>query len=53
MVLNLDLFFNPQTVALVGASDKLSSWGFMVAHNMIFNNFQGEFFPVHPRFKEV
>ena len=53
MVLNLDLFFNPQTVALVGASDKLSSWGFMVAHNMIFNNFQGEFFPVHPRSKEV
>jgi len=53
MTLNLNLFFNPQTVALVGASDKLSSWGFMVAHNLVQNNFQGDFFPVHPTVEEI
>jgi acetyltransferase len=53
MSLNLDLFFNPQTVALVGASDKLSSWGFMISHNLIQNNFHGDFFPIHPNAKEV
>ncbi|MHA2304303.1 MAG: acetate--CoA ligase family protein [Candidatus Hodarchaeales archaeon] len=51
--MDLNKFFNPQTVALVGASDNLSSWGFMVSHNIISNNFQGKFYPVHPRSKEV
>jgi acetyltransferase len=53
MDLNLDPFFNPQAIALVGASDKLSSWGFIVAHNIVQNNFQGKFFPVHPNKEEV
>lgn len=53
MSLNLEPFFNPRAVALVGASDKLSSWGFIVAHNIVQNNFTGEFFPVHPKKKEV
>ena len=53
MDLNLDPFFNPQSVALVGASDKFSSWGFIVAHNIVQNNYTGEFFPVHPQKKEV
>ncbi|WP_455462862.1 acetate--CoA ligase family protein [Candidatus Hodarchaeum mangrovi] len=53
MSLNLDLFFNPKSVALVGASDKLSSWGFIVAHNIVQNNYQGQFFPINPRVKEV
>ncbi|MFX0123128.1 MAG: acetate--CoA ligase family protein [Candidatus Hodarchaeota archaeon] len=53
MSLNLDPFFNPRAVALVGASDKLSSWGFIVAHNIVQNNFTGSFFPVHPHKKEI
>ena len=53
MSLNLDPFFNPRSVALVGASDKLSSWGFIVAHNIVQNNYSGKFFPVHPKKKEV
>ncbi|MFX0050168.1 MAG: acetate--CoA ligase family protein, partial [Candidatus Hermodarchaeota archaeon] len=53
MDLNLDPFFNPQTVALVGASDNISSWGFIVAHNIVQNNFKGKFFPVHPDKKEI
>ncbi|MFX0211832.1 MAG: acetate--CoA ligase family protein, partial [Candidatus Hodarchaeota archaeon] len=53
MGLNLDLFFEPQAIALVGASDKLSSWGFIVAHNIVQNNYTGQFFPVNPKRKEV
>ncbi|UCG03123.1 MAG: CoA-binding protein [Candidatus Heimdallarchaeota archaeon] len=53
MSLNLDRFFNPRAVALVGASDKLSSWGFIVAHNIVQNDFTGEFFPVHPKKEEI
>ncbi len=53
MSLNLERFFNPRAVALVGASDKLSSWGFIVAHNIVQNNYAGEFIPVHPKKKEI
>jgi acetyltransferase len=53
MSLNLEPFFNPRAVALVGASDKLSSWGFIVAHNIVQNNYTGDFFPVHPKKKEI
>jgi acyl-CoA synthetase (NDP forming) len=53
MSFNLDPFFNPRAVALVGASDKLSSWGFIVAHNIVQNNYTGDFFPVHPKKKEI
>lgn len=53
MVLNLDPFFNPKAVALVGASDKLSSWGMIVSHNIVQNNYQGQFYPVNPHAEEV
>ncbi|UCE14659.1 MAG: CoA-binding protein, partial [Candidatus Heimdallarchaeota archaeon] len=53
MNLKLDPFFNSKTVALVGASDKLSSWGFIVAHNIVQNNYSGDFYPVHPHQKEI
>lgn len=53
MSLNLDPFFHPQAIALVGASDKLSSWGFIVAVNILQNNYQGQFFPVNLTKKEI
>lgn len=53
MSLNLDPFFKPKAIALVGASDQLSSWGFIVAVNIIQNNYQGHFFPINLRKKEV
>ncbi|UCG89540.1 MAG: CoA-binding protein [Candidatus Heimdallarchaeota archaeon] len=45
--------FEPQAIALVGASDKLSSWGFIVAHNIVQNNYSGQFFPVNPKREEI
>ncbi len=53
MSLNLEPFFNPKAVALVGASDQLSSWGFIVAANIVQNNYQGKFFPVNLRKEEI
>ena len=53
MPLNLDPFFKPKAIALVGASDQISSWGFLVALNIIQNNYQGQFFPINLRTKEI
>jgi acetyltransferase len=51
--MDLSGFLNPRNVALVGASNRLSSWGFIVLHNIISNNYQGKIFPVNPRVKEI
>ncbi|MHA1331309.1 MAG: acetate--CoA ligase family protein [Candidatus Hodarchaeales archaeon] len=53
MSIDLLPFFDPKTVALVGASDQLPSWGFIVAHNIVSNNFKGRFFPVNLHKKEI
>ncbi|MHA1975141.1 MAG: acetate--CoA ligase family protein [Candidatus Hodarchaeales archaeon] len=53
MSIDLLPFFDPKAVALVGASDQLPSWGFIVAHNIVSNNFKGEFFPVNLHKKEI
>ncbi|MFX1510966.1 MAG: acetate--CoA ligase family protein [Promethearchaeota archaeon] len=51
--MDLSGFFNPRSIAIVGASDRLSSWGFIVLHNIVSNNFQGKIFPINPRVKEI
>ncbi|PWI47520.1 hypothetical protein CEE45_11360 [Candidatus Heimdallarchaeota archaeon B3_Heim] len=49
----LDPFFNPQSIALVGASNNISSWGFIVAHNIIQNNYTGSFYPINPKSDKI
>ncbi|WP_455139657.1 acetate--CoA ligase family protein [Candidatus Hodarchaeum mangrovi] len=53
--MNKDLtpFFDPKAMALIGASDQLPSWGFRVAHNIIINNYTGEFFPISLKKSEI
>jgi len=53
--MNKDLtpFFDPKAIALVGASDQLPSWGFRVAHNIIINDYAGEFFPISLKKSEI
>jgi acyl-CoA synthetase (NDP forming) len=53
MNLNLDPFFNPKSIALVGASNSISSWGFIVAHNIVQNDYKGSFFPINPKHKKI
>ncbi|MEM1109261.1 MAG: bifunctional acetate--CoA ligase family protein/GNAT family N-acetyltransferase [Planctomycetota bacterium] len=52
-VRNLERVFNPQRVAIVGASDNPSSVGFAVLNNMIGGGFQGVVYPVNPKREAV
>jgi acetyltransferase len=48
-VRNLEYFFTPRSVAVIGASDKPHSVGATVLHNLIEGGFQGAIYPVNPR----
>ncbi|EDX85632.1 acetyltransferase, GNAT family [Synechococcus sp. PCC 7335] len=45
----LDVFFNPQSIALIGATDKPTSVGRRLLWNLIRNPFGGTVYPVNPK----
>ena len=45
---NLDVFFNPRRIAVVGASEDKKSIGYHIFKNLISNGFQGIVHPVAP-----
>jgi acetyltransferase len=45
----LDAFFSPETVAVIGATEKMGSVGRTVLWNLISNPFGGVVFPVNPK----
>jgi len=45
---NLDKIFRPSRVAVVGASDKASTVGFTLLHNLLSTGFRGQVFAVNP-----
>ncbi len=49
----LDAFFNPQTVALIGATDKPTSVGRRLLWNLIQTPFGGTVYPVNPKRSSV
>src|SRR6266567_3828082 len=46
---NLEHFFRPQSVAVIGASDKPRSVGATVLHNLVEGGFAGPIMPVNPK----
>jgi len=50
---SLDCFFTPQTVALVGATDREGSVGRTVLHNLLRAPFTGRIYPVNPKRAEI
>jgi acetyltransferase len=46
---NLEHFFQPQSVAVIGASDKPRSVGATVLHNLVAGGFAGRILPVNPK----
>ncbi len=52
-VRNLEKIFAPQSVAVIGASQKPNSVGHTVITNLIKGGFAGEIYPVHPEYAEV
>ncbi|MBD3247674.1 GNAT family N-acetyltransferase [Candidatus Falkowbacteria bacterium] len=49
----LDKLFNPQTIAVIGASDKEGGVGNALMKNLISNNFKGIVYPVNPKREAV
>ena len=50
---NLDALFEPQSVAIVGASRRAGSLGAVLARNLFSGGFQGPILPLHPRHESV
>ena len=44
----IDVFLHPKSVAVIGASKKLTKGGFRIVTNLITNNFKGEVHFVNP-----
>ena len=44
----IDLFLNPQSVAVIGASKNPMKGGFRIVYNLVTNRFKGKIFPVNP-----
>tara|TARA_R110002072_G_scaffold180312_2_gene336353 strand:- start:2389 stop:5070 length:2682 start_codon:yes stop_codon:yes gene_type:complete len=52
-VLNLNKMFNPDSVALIGASASKGSLGYVVMKNLLAGDFSGVILPVNPKYKNV
>lgn len=50
---NLDAIFHPKSVALIGASPRPNSVGFVVAKNLLAGGFEGPIMPVSPSHASV
>ena len=50
---NLDAIFHPKSVALIGASSRPGSVGFVVARNLLEGGFDGPIMPVNPAHSSV
>jgi acetyl coenzyme A synthetase (ADP forming)-like protein len=49
----LDMFFNPQAVAVIGASRTPGKLGFAVLHNVVRYGYQGQVYPINPDAGEI
>ena len=49
----LDKIFRPQTIAVVGGSNREGSVGYALMRNLLEGNFPGKLFPVNLKYKEV
>ncbi|NQT38238.1 MAG: CoA-binding protein, partial [Planctomycetes bacterium] len=50
---NLDKIFNPNRIAVIGASDTPTSVGYTLLHNLIGSGFGGVVYPVNPNRESV
>ena len=49
----LDALFKPQSVAVIGASDKERSLGQALVHNLKQGGFKGAVYPINPNYAEI
>lgn len=51
--MNLSAFFEPRSIAIIGASRKVGSLGYNFFHNLIQYGYSGKLYPVNPRAEEI
>jgi acetyltransferase len=51
--IHLHRLFNPESIAVIGASEKKGSVGFSIMKNLLEGGFQGNIFPVNPKHKSI
>ncbi len=49
IVKQLDYIFKPRSVAVIGASDNVTKWGYMVIERPLRTGFKGTIYPVNPQ----
>jgi acetyltransferase len=52
-VYHLDKIFKPQSIAVIGASEKKGSIGRVLVENLTQGGFQGQVHPVNPRYRSI
>jgi len=45
--------FRPESIVLVGASDKQGSAGFRITKNLLEGDYEGKIYPVNPKYSEM
>jgi len=50
---NLNIFFRPKTIALIGATDRLDSVGRTLLENLLNSSFSGVIYPVNPKGEDL
>ena len=49
----LDALFIPRNIVVIGASDKERTVGYTIVRNLMGGKFQGQVFPVNPKYKNI
>ena len=52
-VKNLEYFFNPRRIAVIGANEDRNTIGYYIFRNLLGKGFKGAVYPVHPRLEAV
>ncbi len=52
-IYNLDKIFRPESIAVIGASEKAGSIGYVHMRNLIDGGYQGQIFPVNPWYATI
>ena len=52
-MLNLNNFFKPKSVAIIGASRKRGKVGNVIVENLLHSKFKGKIYPVNPKAKKI
>ena len=50
---DISFFFNPKSIAVIGASDTKGKVGNTVLNNIVTSGYKGKIFPINPRADEV